>query len=139
MEEKILGTGIKFPFQVNQATGRFIMSAERESIRESIYLILHTQKSERFARFDYGSRLTSYTFMDVSATWLTVLSGEIREDILSQEPRISNVDIQIEEQTESAECLMIHISYNIITKNTKDNLVFPYYLKEGGAQADDRL
>ena len=37
-----LGTGMKFPPQVDKATGRFVVSSEEESVKESVYLILMT-------------------------------------------------------------------------------------------------
>ena len=37
---------MKFPPQINPATGRFAVSSEEESVKESVYLILMTQKTE---------------------------------------------------------------------------------------------
>lgn len=128
MKQEFLGSGMKFPIQINKATGRFMISSEKESIRESIYLILMTQKTERFARSGFGSRILSYTFTDMTSTWMTMMSREIQEDIMTQEPRIADVAIEMEPQAEEG-CLLVSIEYIIIDKNTKDNLVFPFYLQ----------
>ena len=64
--DNFLGTGMKFPPQINPATGRFAVSSEEESVKESVYLILMTQKTERFLRPEFGSDLMSYTFMDIN-------------------------------------------------------------------------
>ena len=72
-----LGKGMKFPPQINKATGRFMTSSEKENIKESIYLILMTQKTERFMRPDFGSSIMQYTFM-ISTTRFTKTSKYCR-------------------------------------------------------------
>jgi hypothetical protein len=126
-QQKFLGKGIKFPIQVNPATGRFVMSDGLMSVKESVYLILMTQKQERWIHPDFGSRILSYTFMDTSSTRLNMMARELEETILGQEPRIASVDIQVEPHLEKG-CLFINISYVVAENNTRDNLVFPFYL-----------
>lgn len=127
MDERHLGTGVKFPVSVNPATGRFMLSSGRESVKESIYLILTVQKEERWVRPEFGSRILSYTFMDTSLTRLNMMARELEDTILSQEPRIIKVDVNIEPQLEKG-CLIVNISYVTADTNTRDNLVFPFYL-----------
>lgn len=128
MEDRsYLGKGIKFPLQINKATGRFVMAQEEESVKESIYIILMTQKEERFTRPDFGSRILSYTFMDTSVTRINMMARELEETILEQEPRVSEVDVSVDPQLERG-CLIINIKYTIAENNTQDNLVFPFYL-----------
>ena len=128
MAQEYLGRGIKFPLQVNPATGRLQMSARAESVKESIYIILMTQKTERFARSGFGSRLMSYPFMDMSTTWITMMSQEIWEDIVSQEPRVTAVTVDIDAESQDG-CLLVNVDYTIVGSNTRGNLVFPFYLK----------
>ncbi|MCC8140636.1 MAG: GPW/gp25 family protein [Lachnospiraceae bacterium] len=127
-KDSFLGTGMKFPPQVNKATGRFVVSSEEESVKESIYLILMTQRSERFIRPDFGSSLMSYTFMDINVTNVNLMIRSLREQISLQEPRVRNVKITTDSQVRDG-CLMVDIDYEIIDKNTRDNLVFPFYLE----------
>ena len=72
---------MKFPPQVNPATGRFETVSEEKSVKESVYLILMTQKTERIVRPDFGSELMSYTFMDTSLTALSLMARQIKKDI----------------------------------------------------------
>ena len=139
MEDKAyLGKGIKFPLQINQATGRFVMAEKEESVKESVYIILMTQKQERFTRPDFGSNILSYTFMDTSVTRINMMARELEETILEQEPRISEVDVSIDPQLDKG-CLIINIVYTIAESNTQDNLVFPFYLyaQEEGEQDEE--
>lgn len=128
MEDKaFLGSGIKFPVQVNKATGRIVMAAGEESVKESIYIILMTQKEERLTRPDFGSRILSYTFMDTSLTRLNMMARELEETILGQEPRVSDVDITVEPKLDKG-CLIIRIQYTLAKDHTRDSIVFPFYL-----------
>lgn len=123
-----LGTGMKFPPQINPATGRIVTASEIASVKESIYLILMTSKTERLTRPDFGSRINAYTFMDIGITQTNILQRELREMILTQEPRVSDVDINIEDQTRQGR-LIINIDYEISATHQRDSMVFPYYLE----------
>ena len=126
-EEKFLGQGMKFPPQINAATGRFVMVSEEESVRQSIYLILSTQVSERPMRPMYGSNLMNYTFLDINPMNLNMVSREVRDQILNQEPRVSDVEIGYD-GTRQDGVLLFDIQYTIRRTNARDNFVFPFYL-----------
>ena len=122
-----LGTGLKFPPQINKATGRFMVSSDEESVKESIYLILMTQKTERFLRPDFGSNLMSYAFMDINITSVNMMIRALTEQILAQEPRVGDVVITTDSHVKDG-CLLVMIDYVIRKSNIRDNLVFPFYL-----------
>ena len=126
-DNSFLGTGMKFPPQINSATGRFAVSSEAQSVKESVYLILMTQQQERLVRPDFGSTITAYTFMDVNVTTLNLMIRALKDQILSQEPRIENVDINVD-STSRPGCLIIGLDYILRGSNVRDNLVFPFYL-----------
>lgn len=125
--ETFLGKGMKFPPQINPATGKFEVSSEADNVKESVYIILMTNIGERFLRPNFGSSLQSYTFMDVNITNLSFMIRTLTEQILKQEPRISEVDISVDSVTRKG-CLIIDINYTLAKTNDKDNLVFPFYL-----------
>ena len=56
-----------------------------------------------------------------------MMARELEDTLLSQEPRISAVDVDIEPQLDKG-CLIINIGYTITEENVRDNLVFPFYL-----------
>jgi hypothetical protein len=128
MDDKAyLGSGIKFPMQVNKATGRVVMSEREVSVKESVYIILMTQRGERFTRMDFGSRIMSYTFMDTSVTRINMMAREIEKTILEQEPRIAQVDVDVEPRLDKG-CLIVNIGYILAEGHTRDSVVFPFYL-----------
>jgi phage baseplate assembly protein W len=127
MEGNFLGRGMKFPPEINPATGRFVTASGAESVKQSIYLILMTQKTERFLRPEFGSNLMNYTFIDTGLTMLNIISREITKDIVSNEPRVDDVSVEIDSESKRG-CLIINIQYRVRENNTVDNLVFPFYL-----------
>ncbi len=129
MEHSFLGTGIKFPIQVNRATGEFVMSSEEESVKESVYLILMTQKGERWLRPDFGSGILSYVFTDISLTRISMMEKEIARTITDNEPRIAKTDVKIQPVMDQG-CLIVSLEYTIARTNRKDNLVFPFYFEQ---------
>ena len=135
-----LGRGMKFPPQINSATGRFMTVSSLESVRESIYLILMTQKSERFLRPEFGSELMAYTFMDVNLTNINI-TERLREiatikvlGFYHREPRVSYVEVSADPDVKDG-CLVIQVDYYVAGSNTRDNFVFPFYLNTGDEEA----
>lgn len=126
-EKRFLGSGMKFPPQVDAGTGRFALSSDTQSVKESVYIILMTHRGERWLEPTFGSKIMNYTFMDTSLTMLTMLRDELRSLILEQEPRISSVDVKINNKVSNG-CLIINIGYVVAETSTRDNLVFPFYL-----------
>ena len=133
--KSFLGTGMKFPPQIDPGTGRFSLSSGAQSVRESVYLILMTQRGERWLEPEFGSRILSYTFLDISPTTVTLLTNELRALLLEQEPRISDVQVDLDPETREG-CLIFNLSYTITETNTRDNLVFPFYLNPGEGETD---
>lgn len=129
-ERKFLGTGLKFPPEIDRATGRFKTVSGEESVKESIYLILMTQRSERFVRPSFGSDIMSYTFMDTGETMLSIFRRNITQTILEQEPRVSDVAVTTE-VAERQGMVIVSINYIVSETNKRDNLVFPFYLNTG--------
>lgn len=127
MAQEFLGSGMKFPPQINPATGRFEVAKGETSVKESVYIILMTQKSERWIRPEFGSSLMNYTFMDTSTTMLNMMAREVARDLMQQEPRLADVKVRID-STSKQGCLFIYIDYLIRETNVRDNLVFPFYL-----------
>ena len=126
-DRAFLGAGMKFPPQIDPGTRRFAVSAREQSVRESVYLILMTSRGERWLEPNFGSQMASYAFMDTSPTMLRMLSDDLRDLLLTQEPRISEVDVEIDPETKNG-YLLVSIRYTVAATNSQDNLVFPFYL-----------
>ncbi len=126
-EPYYFGQGAKFPLQVNMTTGRFTTNTESERVKESIYLILMTNKGERVMRPNYGTRLTTYPFENMASGLNTIFSDESKRDIMANEPRVSDVMVSLDAKTKPG-CLFITIDYTLNATGNRENMVFPFYL-----------
>ena len=126
-----LGRGFAFPPRIDQATGRFVMCSAEEDIRQSIYLILMTKKRERAMLPDFGCNLHEYVFDLPDDARLSMMRTEIIEALTTWEPRIINVDVQVDLRHMNEGKVLLNIFYTVRATNNPNNLVFPYYLYEG--------
>lgn len=122
--------GMKFPPQINKSTGRFMVSTGLENIKESVYIILMTQKTERWLRPDFGSNLLSYAFIENNETMMNMLSLELTNAILEQEKRVSDVSVTFE-PGDNSEYLIVNVDYLVKSHSVMENLEFPFYFNEG--------
>ena len=57
-----LGSGLKFPLQIDPRTGKLAMSSHEEDIKEAVRIIIHTSIGERVMRPEFGSNVAEYAF-----------------------------------------------------------------------------
>ena len=125
-DETFLGRGAAFPFAVNAATGRIETSEGKQSVKESLFLILKTTVGERLLRSDFGTSLNNYAFMDINPTNMQMLRREIVNQISRCEPRIDDIEITADNSQEGV--LLFNLEYTVREDNVPENLVFPFYL-----------
>lgn len=129
--KSFLGSGFKFPVQVDEATGRFQMSSYEQDIKEAIYIILNTRVGERPMHPQFGCRIYDYLFESLNYTVISSMSSAVREALLSWEPRIDDIEVDISTEKLSEGLVEIHIQYVVRKTNNPYNLVYPFYLNEG--------
>jgi phage baseplate assembly protein W len=132
-----MGSGMKFPPEVDASTGRIKTSSAEEKIRESIYLILRTHKGERVMRPQFGSELNSYVFSNTDTTTLNLMASSIKKALLKNEKRIKDLKIQVLANKKTPGILDIDISYVVAQNNQAGNIVFPFYIQEGSGGGSD--
>ncbi len=129
-----LGSGLKFPLQIDPRTGKLAMSQHEEDISEAIGLIIHTSLGERVMRPEFGSNVAEYAFSPMAHSAKASIAYEIREQLLLQEPRIVDVQATCQEDTSGGNSLIIDVSYTVRSTNNRYNRVYPFYLTEGAEE-----
>jgi uncharacterized protein len=130
MAKEFLGTGWKFPVKINES-GQVALSEYEQDIKEAIWIILSTSKGERVMRPDFGCGIHDYVFASVNTSTLALMESSIREALTIWEPRIELTDLKINSDEISNGKLMISLEYKVRSTNSRFNLVYPFYLKEG--------
>lgn len=128
--EDFLGRGWKCPVSIKN--GEISSSGGENSIRESIIIILTTAKGERAMRPDFGCEINELIFAQNDSSTASLIQFYIKEALLKWEPRVEVIDVLVTPDEDERYKLMINIVYMIKTTNTRDNLVYPFYLDRGG-------
>lgn len=129
ISKDFLGKGWKFPFNLDPR-GKVGVSSYEEDIRESILIILGTARGERLMRPDFGCGIHEYVFCSMDVVNLHLIENAVREALIMWEPRIKVISVKAEPDREEGK-LLTEIDYQVRTTNTRFNLVYPFYLKEG--------
>jgi phage baseplate assembly protein W len=131
MAKEFLGQGWKFPVGVD-STAQVETSRYETDIKEAIGIILGTSKGERVMRQDFGCGIHDFVFATINTTTTGMIAASVREALTMWEPRmeIISVDVSIDRADEGK--LLISIDYRVIRTNNEFNLVYPFYLREGG-------
>jgi phage baseplate assembly protein W len=130
MEKAFLGRGWKFPVEVDATTGQIALSEYEQDIQEAVRLILLTARGERVMRPDFGAGLYEFVFASMSATTVGTLQAEVQEALLTWEPRIEVLTVDVTPDPGEIGKLLIDIAYRVRATNTRFNLVFPFYVQE---------
>ena len=120
-----LGRGFAFPPRIDSATGQFVMAESEEDIRQSIYIILMTRMKERAMLPDFGCNLHEYIFEVPDSDFEVQIGSEIREALMRYEPRIINVEVEVDSN---------QIMTGILINWMKRNDLFKYQLYRKGNQ-----
>ena len=126
-----LGRGLKFPLQVDPRTGKFSMVSHEDDIREAIDIILRTIQGERVMRPEFGSNVMEYVFSASSNSLRQSLAHEVKEQLLYQEPRITDVEARCRETSDQTGALVVEVEYTVRSTNNRYNHVYPFYVTEG--------
>jgi len=126
-----LGTGWKFPVEIDGATGRIKMSSNEDSIRESIRIIIGTRQGELPMHPEFGCRIQEYSFESVDYTTLYSMKTEVEHALIRWEPRITDIQAEVSDEQLDRGLLLIQVSYVIRSTNNQYNLVYPFYINEG--------
>jgi phage baseplate assembly protein W len=128
---EFLGTGWAFPPGVTPA-GDIALVSDEEDIRQSVRIILGTTPGERVMRPDFGAGLNALVFEPISTTTIALAKHHVEQALVRWEPRIDSVTVTVSADPPLGR-LMIDIRYRVRATNVFYNLVYPFYLMEGGA------
>ncbi len=125
------GTGWSFPPDFDWRSNSVTMVSEDEDIKQSLEILMSTAPGERVMNPSYGCGLKSLTFENISESTLTEIRDVIDRAVLFFEPRIKvdNIDIDVESIYDGV--ITIHLYYTIRKTNTRGNMVYPFYFREG--------
>ncbi len=105
--------GWSFPLEIDETTGKIKTTTLENDIKQSILILLHTQKGERLYHSDYGNELQRFMFEPLQSNLKKDIQKEIENCIKKWEKRVSSVAVEIFESAEQYTTLIVQIQYYI--------------------------
>ena len=130
-KKAFLGVGWSFPTCL-EPDGRAEMVAFEDDIAQAIRIILSTNRGERVMRPDFGAGLDAFVFEPVSQMTMQLLKTRVEEALIDWEPRIDVMSVSVSTDPALRDRLLVEITYRVRATNSVSNLVYPFYLQEGG-------
>jgi uncharacterized protein len=126
-----LGRGVAFPV-VPDAGGSLGYVEGDAGVSQSLRLLLMTAAGERVMRPGFGTQAPQLVFAPGSETNRKLLETSVREAVRDYEPRVRLEDVVVSERALEPERVDIEVTYTIRRSNTRDSIVFPFYLTRPG-------
>ena len=130
MSKEFIGRGWRFPV-VPGPTGALEWSDAEANVEHSLRVLLLTRVGERVMRGGFGSRLGEQVFRPGSEQNLRAIEREVESVIGRAEPRVEVLEVRAEADPADARSVTISLSYRVRRTNTRESLVFPFYLLRG--------
>lgn len=131
-DRAFLGVGWAFP-PAPAVEGDVAMAAYDEDVRQAVLIILQTSPGERVMRPDFGAGLPDLVFEPMTTALLALVKHRVETALIQWEPRI-DVDEVIVTPNPPIGRIDVEIRYQVRQTSTFYNLVYPFYLVEGGGQ-----
>jgi phage baseplate assembly protein W len=126
-----IGSGWSFPPTFSRRTASVAMVSDEADIRQSLHVLFSTALGERVMVPTYGSQIWTLVFRAVTTNLTTQLGEFVRESVLYWEPRIDVDEVRVTPDPETAGLVLVTLAYTVRRTNTRNNLVYPFYLQEG--------
>jgi phage baseplate assembly protein W len=126
-----LGTGWHFPPSFTDHGRDVLRVADEEDIQQSLTILLATAQGERVMLEDFGCDLNRFVFEEMDQRLANDLAAFVKKALLRYEPRIEVEDVEVEPGGDTEGMVRLRVVYRIPATNSRFNLVFPFYLKEG--------
>jgi len=127
-----LGVGWRYPVATDPLKGDIALSRYDRDVKEAIRIILETAPGERVMRPLFGCGIHDLVFEEVNATILTAIEATVHDALVTYEPRIELTNVAIDPSDALDGLLVISIDYRLRWTNQEDNLVYPFFFREGG-------
>ena len=107
------------------------MVSQDEDVVQSLHILLGTVLGERVMQPAYGCDLKRMVFEVVNDSSITEIKDIVSKAVLFFEVRITLHSIEVDIEGLYDGVLRLRLDYTLRTTNTRTNMVYPFYLREG--------
>jgi phage baseplate assembly protein W len=131
MDKSFLGKGWGFPLEFDPVLKAVRMVSEEEDIAESLRILFATRTGERVMQPTYGCGLHALVFETVNERLVSDIQEAIEHAILFFESRVHLERVSVDAHRSNEGLLLIDVDYSVRSTNTRNNIVYPFYFREG--------
>ncbi len=131
INKDFLGQGWRFPPGFDVQNRKTLMTKDLASIITSLNVLMGTNMGERLMQPTYGTGINQYFFKNIDLGSATMIQSMITDAIADYEPRISTNAVVVDLGRITEGIMNITIDFTVKSTNTRNNIVFPFFLKEG--------
>jgi Bacteriophage baseplate protein W len=129
-QKAFLGVGWSFPPCV-ALDGSTRIAEYEQDVDQAVRIIIGTDWGERVMRPDFGAGLRSFVFGPLNQTTMQRVQTRVQESLIKWEPRIDVESVTAAVDKSERSKLIITVTYRVRSTNTRNNLVYDFYLQEG--------
>src|ERR1700741_39236 len=130
-ETAFLGTGWPFPPTFPRRGLTVVMASGAADVRESLWVLISTAPGERVMLPTYGCGIWRVVVRSLTTTAPTEIADAVAKAVLEWEPRVDLAGVSVRADPAQQGLVSVTVDYVIRSTNTRDNLVYPFYLREG--------
>jgi len=130
-DTQFLGTGWAFPPSFDWRSKEAVLVSQVQDIEQSLRILLGTVPGERVMQPAYGCGIKRMVFETVNESSVTEIKDIVAKAVLFFEVRITLHEIDIDLSDIASGVLRLKLDYTVRTTNTRTNMVYPLYLREG--------
>jgi phage baseplate assembly protein W len=127
---ELLGRGWKYPFMLDERR-EVALSEGEDDIQEAIWIILSTAFGERLMHPDFGCGIHDLVFAPNNTGTAGLARYYVEDALVRWEPRIDIEEVEVQADPAQPELLLISVSYQVRSTDSRYNLVYPFYLTRG--------
>ncbi len=118
---RMFGRGMAFPPRVG-SDGRVAWSEGELNVRESIQVILLTERRERLMLPEFGGGLSGYLFEPNTVTTRRLIKDRIQRALEQWEPRIAVESVEVEADPQDSQAAVATITYQLVATQTRERV-----------------
>ncbi len=118
---RMFGRGMAFPPRVG-GDGRVAWSEGEANVRESIQVILLTERRERLMLPEFGGGLSGYLFEPNTVTTRRLIKDRIQRALEQWEPRIAVESVEVEPDPQDSQAAVATITYQLVATQTRERV-----------------
>jgi phage baseplate assembly protein W len=127
-DANLIGRGVGFPPRID-ADGRFAWSDGAENVRESIRVMLSTERRERLRLRAFGSALKSYLFEPNTPATHRLIQETITRTVGRWEPRVRVQSVRVARDADPRG-VIASITYRLVATQVVDRVDLTLQLAE---------